>query len=259
MKGKSTQKKLIIYDPRTNVSMETNYDYLQRLTGSSIETLASTKSRRRRIKSIGCYIIDDAVTVKERRELYIKELFPDEVWKAVDGSDATFLISNHGRFKRIYKSGKKFIMPFIRKQNEHLYVKVKFDGEYKQQKVAHLVIYHFSRPNKGGLSVRHKNGIKTDCFSGNLEYISKENLGKLTGAYSKSKPVIQLDIDTLEPIDEYRSAREAGRQTFMSYQAVLDNCNGKTKVAAGSYKFMFLDAYESGFGIIGNDESERLS
>lgn len=240
------EKKLYLYDPRTNVSTETSYDYLVELTGSTRAVLLSSKSRQSKIRSIGCYIIDSKTTVGERRALYEKEVFHDESWKEIKGSKGEFLISNHGRFKRVYKTTEpKFLLPFIRKQNGHLYIKVRIDGAYKQRKISHLVAQHFIGINKHNRGVHHKNGIKTDCFAGNLQYISKQRLGKLTGATSRSKAVVQLCPEKLIPVEEYRSAREAGRKTFMSYQAVLDNCHNKTKLAAGCFKFMFLDDYES--------------
>jgi len=122
--------------------------------------------------------------------------------------------------------------------------KVRFCGEYKKYKISQLVSHHFNGINTYGLSVRHKNGIKTDCFSGNLQYMSKQRLGKLTGVLATSRPVVQLCPKRMIPIDEFRSVREARRRTFMSYQAVLNNCNGKTRLAAGSHKFMFLVEYE---------------
>lgn len=242
-------KQLYLYDPRANVLTETDYSYVSELTGMSRNSLASGKSRKRIIKSINCYLVDDRMTLKERKSMYEKELFEDEIWTTVEGSGGIFLISNQGRFKRIYKQREPgFILPYIRKQNNHLYVKAIFNGKYKECKVSHLVTHHFIGPNKNKLSVRHKNGIKIDCFAGNLEYMSKQRLGRLTGYSSKSKPVVQLDPETSMPIEEFRSAREAGRQMFMSYQTVLDNCNGKTELAVGEYKFMFLDEYEEWLG-----------
>lgn len=241
----SSKKTFYLYDPRTNVSTETSYDYLARLTGRSHDVLRCTKSRLTRIRSIGCYIIDSDTTVKERRALYEEEEFIGELWHTVAGSDGTFLISNHGRVKRVFKTiDPKFSLPYIRKQNDHLYAKVRFNGVYKEYKIAHLVAHHFIGPNKANLSLCHKNGIKTDCFAGNLQYISKQKLGKLTGATSRSRAVIQLCPDKLVPIEEYRSAREAGRETFVSYQAVLDNCNNKTKLAGGYLKFVFAADYK---------------
>ena len=208
--------------------------------------------RMSRVKRIGCYVSELPLTLKYRQVLYAKESFPDESWKSIEGSDGAFLISNHGRVKRIYKHVEpKFIMPVLRKQNGHLYVKVRFLGVYTAHKISHLVSHHFIGPNKLKLSVRHKNGIKTDCFAGNLEYMNKQQLGRLTGGKSTSRPVVQLCPNKMTPIEEYRSAREAGRKTFLSYQAVLDNCNGKTKIAGGVYKFMFVSDYDRELAGIG--------
>lgn len=243
---KEMTRKLMLYDPRTNVSTETDYDFLSELTGVKRAGLSSYKTRKRKIRSINCYLIDEKTTLKDRQQMYAKEKFPDENWVAVEGSERSFLVSNYGRFKRVYKNvDPGFIMPFMRKQCGNLFVKVDFQGIYKAYKVSHLVAYHYIGKPSPGISVRRKNGIRTDNFAGNLEYVSKQALGRDTGALSKSKPVIQLCKKTMQPIEEYRSAREAGRRTFTSYQTVLDNCNGKTKVAAGTYKFMFLDDYEA--------------
>lgn len=121
-------------------------------------------------------------------------------------------------------------------------IKVKFNGVYTAQKVAQLVAFHFLGEPKSGQVVFHKNLIVTDDWVGNLEYISKQKLGKRTGQLSKGRAVVQLDPETLEPINEYRSAREAGRQTFLSYQAVTDRCNGRVKNR--DYVFMWADEYE---------------
>ncbi|MDH8003018.1 hypothetical protein [Bacillus cereus] len=76
-----------------------------------------------------------------------------------------------------------------------------------------------------------------------LESAYQFGRGKMTGGKSKGKPVIQLDMNTREVIDEFRSAREAGRRCFLSYQAVLDNCNHKSRTSGG-YIFMFAEEYE---------------
>lgn len=235
---------IYIYDPKLNVATPTDYDYLSELTGLKKSILQSYRSKKQKIGALGCYIVTDKTTSAERRKLYTKEKIKDEVWKTIEGSDGEFLVSNHGRFKRVYKNGAKFLMPYVRKQSGHMYIKVKFRERYRQYKVSHLVAHHYIGPNRFDDSVRHRNGIKADCFSGNLQYISAQKLGQLTGQLSKSKAIVQLDPVTQEWIDEFRSAREAGRQMHISYQAVLDNCHGRTKLAGGIYKFMFLADYE---------------
>lgn len=222
---------------------ESNYQYLSELTGKNVKTLASMKSKKRKIKSLNCYMVDEKVTLEQRRAWYENEKFEQEAWKTVHGSNGEFLISNYGRFKRVRKNKDVFLMPFLRRRNGKLEIRVRFNGCYKQYSIAKLVAYHFVGTPKPGEVLHHKNLIITDNFSGNLEYISKSKLGKKTGALSTSKPVVQLDRDTLEVIDEFRSAREAGRKCYLSYQAVLDNCNHKSKTSGG-YIFMFLEEYE---------------
>jgi hypothetical protein len=248
-----------IYDPRTNVITETSYDYLEELTGKPKATLASLKSRGKRINNINCYILSENTTLKQRKAWYEKQKNEDEAWKVINGSDGKFVVSNYGRFKRIYKNKTSFLLPFLKKKTGYMEVKVTYNGAYKSYKVANLVGIHFVGKPKPGQVLRHKNGIKTDDFAGNLEYIQKSVLGKSTGPLSKSKPVIQLDKDSLEVLGEFRSAREAGRKCYLSYQAVLDNCNHKSK-SSGGYLFMFTDEYESlNLDYLKSDEFESVS
>lgn len=240
--------KYILYDPTNNVSTPITYEEVIVMTGLSSGNLASLKTKQRKIKSIGCYFLSNSITVAERKMLYEKEKYPDEAWKEIEGSNGTFLISQYARVKRVYKTTTKFLLPFLRKQNGSLYVKVKFQGVYGKQKLSHLVAHHFVGKREKGQIVRHKNGIKTDDLAGNLEYICKRKLGKLTGYTSSSKPVLQLN-EHGDVINEFRSAREAGRECFISYQTVLDYCNGnKVKKPQTGLFFMFESNYVDQFG-----------
>lgn len=241
-------KTLYLYDPRTNITTETTFTYLEGLTGQTKITLMSLRSRKKKATKINCYLVDDTLTVEQRREWYAAEKYHNEVWKEIESFNGKYLVSNYGRFKRVCKNGKvNFMMPYLKKtggRQRFLQVKLSFNGTSKDYDIAKLVAKHFIDDPKPGEVLRHKNLIKTDNFSGNLEYISKEKLGKITGGLSKSKPVVQLDKDTLEVLGEFKSAREAGRQCFVSYQAVMDNCNKKSKVCGGYYIFMWEEEYE---------------
>lgn len=129
-----------------------------------------------------------------------------------------------------------------------MYAKCKFLGEYKDHKVGHIVAHHFIRPRKKGEIVIRKNGITTDDYAGNLEYVTEKELGIRNGYRSRSQPVVKLCPKTFEKIEEYRSAREAGRKNYLSHQTVLDNCHGRTKKAVGTMRFMFLEDYEKDYG-----------
>lgn len=234
---------LYLYDPRTNILTETTFEYVLDIAGVVKSSLKAMKSKGTKLKKINCYLVDDSITLAQRKEWYVKEKYYLEVWKEVEGSDGKFLISSYGRVKRVYKNHSSFILPFLHKKKGHLMVKVWFKGDYKQMKVGHLVAHHFLDEPKPGEVLRHKNGIITDDYFENLEYISKEELGRKTAHKAKAKRVVKLDPETLDVVDEYRSSREAGRQNFRSYQSVLDNCNKKTKFSAGML-FMWADEYE---------------
>lgn len=233
-----------MYDPRSNILTPTNYDFLTELTGKNEAYLRSVKSKKMKVANINCYVTDERVTLKQRRSWYEKEKYLNEYWKPIEGSGGMFLISCYGRFKRVYKNHEKLLLPFLKKKGGYLQIKITFKGLYKDYKISKLVAYHFVGKPKPNEVIRHKNGILTDDFAGNLEYITKSELGKKTGYKAKSKPVVQLDPETFEVLNEYRSAREAGRENFISYQAVLDNCNHKTKVCCGDFLFLFMDEYE---------------
>jgi hypothetical protein len=241
-----------LYDPRTNILSKTTYDYLAELTGMSKGNLRTHKCLSIRISLIGCYITDDKVTVKQRKFWYETEKYPNETWKAIQGSDNKYIISTYGRFKRLYKSHNGFLLPFKHNRDGFMMIKVKFNGKYAQYKIATLVAYHFLDKPHPGEVLYHKNLIKTDDFVGNLEYILNSKLGEKTGFKSKSKAVIQFDRFTGEVLGEYRSAREAGRNCYLSYQAVLDCCNHKSKTSGGYYIFKWADEIEK------NEAEDRL-
>lgn len=88
----------------------------------------------------------------------------------------------------------------------------------------------------------HKNGDLTDNDIRNIGFTSRPELGKLTGAKSARRPVRKVD-ESGEAVAFYPSAREAARQNHMSYQAVLDRCNGKVKkpFALDGHTYQFDD------------------
>lgn len=232
---------LYLYDPRTNILTETTFDYVLDIAGVTKSSLKSMMSKGSKLAKINCYLVDEKVTLAKRKEWYVKEKYHQEVWKEVEGSEGKFLISSYGRVQRAYKNHSSFILPFLHRK--HLMVKVWFKGKYQQMKTGHLVAHHFLDDPKPGEVLHHKNGIVTDDFAGNLEYISNKELGKKTAHKAKARPVVKIDPETLDVLDEYRSSREAGRKNYRSYQSVLDNCNKKTKTSAGML-FMWADEYE---------------
>lgn len=238
---------MYVYDIMANqVTEMTVYEIAERFEKKQ-PTISYYAKKGSIIKGLNVAIFKNKPTIEEKREIYSKLEFKDELWHVIRGSDGRFKISNYGRIKRIYKKSEKFMLPVIRKQCGNLVVKCWFNGEYKSYRVKDLVAAHFLRKPKSNEVLHHANGIKTDCYAGNLKWIDRSKLGRKTGAISRSKEVVQLDPDTLEVIAEYRSTRETARKTPYSYQSISDYCNGKRENQYG-HLFMWRDEYEKLYG-----------
>lgn len=257
---------LYLYDPRYNLKTETTYKKLEELFGMSRNNLATYKSKKNKIHK-KYYLIDDNTNLKQIKEFYSKETFKNEIWKEIEGSEGEFLVSDYGRFKRIYNSHPegKFLLPYFvngRKCNKNKqFIKVKFEGIYKEYSVARLVAYHFvdiyytrdslirkSKTDKykyynhDELTVYHKNELVYDNSACNLEWLDREDLAKKTAHKSKTKgTIVAKDAATGEIIDYYRSTRDVAKHLYVSKQAVSDSLNNKwkTNIVAGTYIFEY--------------------
>lgn len=74
----------------------------------------------------------------------------------------------------------------------------------------------------------HRNGDLADSCLHNIAFATPQELGAKTGAQSSRRPVEKIDTSG-EVVAVYSSARAAARANHMSYQTVLDRCNGKVK------------------------------
>ena len=77
----------------------------------------------------------------------------------------------------------------------------------------------------------------------NLKLLSKKELGSRYGVMSKKKSVVKISSDG-EEVEIYYSAREAARKNFMSYQTIIDRCNGvvKKSVAPDGFDYAWEDS-----------------
>lgn len=168
-----------------------------------------------------------------------------DIWKEIKGYNGKYQVSYCGEVRRVYPSGKTRLMtPYKRKQTkrECLFVKLTDDsGKAKAVPVLKIVSEAFLPPPKPGEIPYHLNGVCTDNWASNIEYIQRVELGKKTGHISMSRPVVRID-ETGEIVDCYRSAREAAKHCFMSYQTIIDRCNGcyrKGKKKRHGFKSIF--------------------
>jgi len=157
-----------------------------------------------------------------------------KAWKQIIGF-SNYQVNYSGQVRRVYKNGKTRILAQFKKagsgkkiSRDRLFVKMTDDkGKAVNILVHQIVAKNFLGKQKDGQVIYHINGCVKDNWVSNLAYIDRRSLGKLTGASSRRKPVVKIDTDG-EIVDCYSSAREAGRQNYMSYQTITDRCNLKS-------------------------------
>lgn len=160
----------------------------------------------------------------------MKEIAAGE-WRDIPGYEGRYQASYEGGIRRTYGNGRtRELKPFHHKMrgSQRLVVNLSMDGRRQMKVVSGLVALAFFGPPPPGHVAWHKNGMQADNCAGNLEYVHIRELGRRTGASSRRRPVRKLDVSG-EPVAFYSSAREAAKDNHMSYQTVLDRCNGKVK------------------------------
>ena len=159
--------------------------------------------------------------------------FHADIWKDIQGFDSKYQVSYSGQIRRVYANGKFKIMTLFKKTEKNrknvrdrLYVHLRGkNGKDYTLAVHQVVAKHFlGKPSKPGFVPYHINGCVTDNWASNIAYISRVELGELTGAASRRQPVVKINRDG-EIVECYSSARECAKQNYMSYQTIMDKCN----------------------------------
>lgn len=167
------------------------------------------------------------------------------IWKDIKSYEGKYQVSYTGEVRRLYKNGKiRKLKPYTKKNGkEILFIGLTRNGIKKEIAVHILVAKAFLESPGKGQVIRHKNGLLTDNWASNLEYIDRKKLGKMTGSQSKRKGVAKIDVNC-EIVDVYSSARQAAKENFMSYQTVIDRCNRKVKspFAPDGYAYAWEDS-----------------
>ena len=156
-----------------------------------------------------------------------------ETWRDIPGYMGKYQVDQEGNVRRVFPSGKtRKMTPYYKKvsSGKKLIVKLTINGNSKEETLLSIMAKTFLGKCPDGYVPYHKNGCKNDNYINNIAYISKKKLGKLVGAKAKRKPVAKIDNNG-EIVDVYSSARQAARENYMSYQTVIDRCNGKCKSA----------------------------
>ena len=156
-----------------------------------------------------------------------------ESWKDIPGYDGKYQADMEGNIRRIYQSGKTRLMtPYHKKMSgsQRLVVKMTRDKKAKEEILVQIMAKTFLGNPLPGHVPYNKNGCQEDNYIQNIAYISRRDLGNLTGGNAKRQPVAKIDASG-EIVEVYSSARECARKNYMSYQTIIDRCNGKCKSA----------------------------
>jgi hypothetical protein len=162
-----------------------------------------------------------------------------EIWKPIDGYGGRYQVNPFGEVRRVCKHKIVRLTAFNRRGG--WFVKLSQNYRGKDHKVSHLVAAAFLPPKQPGQVLWHKNGVLSDNFAGNLQWISKRELGKRTALLADKRRVVAKVTRGGETIEFYPSARAAAKANHMSYQTVLDRCNGRVKkpFALDGYNYVF--------------------
>ena len=159
-------------------------------------------------------------------------------WRAVKGYEGRYEVSLEGQVRRCWKTRPPTLLtPYRRKargnsrRSAREFVKLtSFDGRSRDVAIIKIVGEAWIGQPPPGWVYYHKNGDTRDHHANNIGVIALVALGKKTGGKSKRRPVRKIDKSG-DVIAFYPSARAAARSNYISYQAVMDRCNGRVKKA----------------------------
>lgn len=166
-----------------------------------------------------------------------------EMWKQIENTD--YEASNLGSFRRKSRSQsgtntvgyfpvKAYRASRRNKKGEpnRFYMQIKIKqpcGKYKYYSAAKLVAELFVANPNGHDRTWMINGDWQDLRASNIRWLSKKELGSLTGYSPINSRGVELLDEAGRVVKTYRSARAAAKELYVSYQTVLDICNKKVK------------------------------
>ena len=174
-----------------------------------------------------------------------------EIWKDIKDYP-NYMVSNLGRVKNLNynKTGREQLMTPQESAFGYMRIKLCKNGKIKTIGIHRLVSEAFIPNPNNYPQVNHKNEDKTNNCVWNLEWCDanyNDNYGTRNKRSAEartngkcSKPVLQIDKDTLEVIKEWPSAHEVERQLGYSNASISQCCNGKRNTASG-YKWKYKE------------------
>lgn len=92
--------------------------------------------------------------------------------------------------------------------------------------VGHLVAEAYLRNPGGKPVVWHKNGLYSDNFAGNLEWITRSEFYRRMAANNPRRKPVQKVTTSGEVVEIYSSIKAAAQANYLSNRAVFNRCHG---------------------------------
>lgn len=165
----------------------------------------------------------------------------NEVWKSIKGYEDAYEVSNKGRVRsleRLVKNKKTSykVKGFVKSltahyKNKYLSTMLYKDGKGKRFLVHRLVGLHFIKNPKSLKEINHKNGVKSDNYVENLEWVSRsENATHMfetsLGCFGEAHHNTTLKVDDVLEIKtmllEGKSAKEISKRFDIGVKVVYD-------------------------------------
>jgi hypothetical protein len=163
-----------------------------------------------------------------------------EIWKEIPGYEGVYYVSNIGRVKKIYKSGKEKILSIT--PDEYHKVQLWKNGSYKTFRVHILVWEAFNGPIPEGMQINHINENKYDNRLENLNLMTpKENINWGTAIQRRvEKHKIAVNQYDMEGYYLYTwpEIKEAAAALNISRGHITEVCQGKRK-SIGGYRWEY--------------------
>lgn len=165
---------------------------------------------------------------------------PDERWTLINRKGSTYEVSNYGRVRNILNFRYTYLQNTPKGNSDSLCVHLSLPEKKGFYSVSRLVAEHFLSDFTEDLYVSFKDGDNANLYYKNLTLLSKQDLARKTLNNSrKLRSVICTDTTSNETLGPFSCAREAAKELGISPQAVSDNLNNRSKLAAWKYIFKY--------------------